>query len=150
MLFSPKKIHKFINLQYVTVQRINTILYRLQQISLSNLQTNVWTTYMGVNFNEIFEGLVFQKSCTQYLYSTLTYRPINRCSNTGAALVHTHYFQCPHQLEQFQLAWSAEAEKELFLPRVLARDRCSNRIKLPITMTHYLGLNGFSRAQLPY
>ena len=29
---------------------------------------------MDVNFNEIFEALVFQKSYTQYLYSTLTHR----------------------------------------------------------------------------
>ena len=44
-----------------------------------NLQTNVWTTYSDVNFNENFEALVFQKSYTQYLYSTLTHLPINRC-----------------------------------------------------------------------
>ena len=33
-----------------------------------NLQINMFTTYMNVNFNEMLETLIFQRSYAQHLY----------------------------------------------------------------------------------
>ena len=53
------KLHKY-KIQYVAVtQNINTILY---DCTLSNLQINMLTTYMNVNFNKMLETLIFQRS----------------------------------------------------------------------------------------
>ena len=59
MFFFPKKLHKFIN----NTLPLNEVLiqYDCHRL-LSNLQTNVWTTYMDVNFNKIFETSDFQQS----------------------------------------------------------------------------------------
>ena len=46
-------------------QNINTILY---DRTLSDLQINMLTTYMNVNFNKMLETLIFQRSYAQYLY----------------------------------------------------------------------------------
>ena len=46
-------------------QNINTILYHC---SLSNLQINMLSTYINVNFSEMLETLIFQHSYAQYLY----------------------------------------------------------------------------------
>ena len=52
-----------------------------------NLQRNMLTTYMNVNFHNIFETSNFPQSYAQYLYSI--HIVINRYSKAGAALVNT-------------------------------------------------------------
>ena len=60
------KLHKYNKIQYVAVtQNINTILY---DCTLLNLQINMLTTYLNVNFNKMLESFIFQRSYAQYLY----------------------------------------------------------------------------------
>ena len=60
------KLHKYNKIQYVAVtQNFNTMLY---DCTLSNLQINMLTTYVNVNFNKMLETLIFQRSYAQHLY----------------------------------------------------------------------------------
>ena len=47
---------------------LNRSFKRLYDCTLSNLQINILTIYMKVNFNKMLETLIFQRSYAQYLY----------------------------------------------------------------------------------
>ena len=89
--FCPKKYTlKFINIQYVGVRRIKTIIYNCNRFHC-RIYSQMCELLIGTLTLMNFLKRQFFKShiVTQYLYSTLTHRPINRCSNIGAAVVHT-------------------------------------------------------------
>ena len=53
-------LNSLYKIQYVAVlQNINTILH---DFTFSDLQINMLTTYMNVNFNKMLETLIFQRS----------------------------------------------------------------------------------------
>ena len=55
---------------------------------LTNLQINMLTTYMDMNFNKMLEVLTFQQSYAQYLYSIHIHKQIIKRVGSSSE----HYF----------------------------------------------------------